>query len=333
MIKILIIDDDATIRLSLKKLLQRSGYEVDIASNGAEGLQKAENSQPHLIICDWMMPIMDGLQVCEKIKSNPFLATTYFILVTMRGEVDDRVKGLDTGADDYLSKPIDLNELQARIRAGLRLQKLTRELKLANEELSKVNQQLITRNDLLESLSLTDQLTGLLNRRAMDQALSHVLQQVGDTDNVYRYNYLTLFIMDVDHFKNVNDSYGHSVGDIVLQEISERLRNNAHPNSLLYRYGGEELVCMTPGLAPQFCIKYGEVLRLAIANYPIKISDDNILSVTISIGCTIATARNLVSAEDLLTQADQALYQAKREGRNCLRISPQTMLELDLLSK
>ncbi len=321
MAKILIIDDDTTIRLSLKKLLQKSGYEVDVANNGAEGMAKAEIWQPHLIICDWMMPYMDGLEVCQKIKNDTKLSITYFILLTMRDEVNDRVKGLDTGADDYLAKPIEMNELQARVRAGLRLQQLTQELQVANQALSKANQQLMARNDLLESLSLTDELTGLLNRRAMDQGLQHILHQVGSRQENYRYRYLSIFIMDVDHFKNVNDTYGHTIGDIVLQAIAGRLKNNARPSSLLYRYGGEELVCITPGLNIRHSLEYAEQIRNAIAQDPIQTASDLLISVTISIGCAIASESNSVNAKELLDQADKALYQAKREGRNCVRIS------------
>jgi diguanylate cyclase (GGDEF)-like protein len=322
MAKILVIDDDSTVRLVLKDSLHLQGHQVTVARNGEEGISKAHQLHPHLIICDWMMPLMNGLEVCRQVKADPELVMAFFILLTARTDVDDRVEGLDIGADEFLSKPIDLNELQARIRAGLRLQKLTQELSETNQALRQANQQLLAHNELLESLSLMDQLTGLLNRRAMDQALPHVLRLVGSRDANARYRYSCIFMMDIDHFKQVNDTYGHSVGDLVLQAIAGRLQSSARPSSLLYRYGGEEFVCITPGLNPQASLDYGESLRAAIASHPVKIFDNLLIPVTLSIGGAIASETNLVESQDLLHQADQALYQAKREGRNCLRILP-----------
>jgi diguanylate cyclase (GGDEF)-like protein len=320
MSKILIIDDDPSVRLVVKNSLQLLGHEVTVAANGEEGLTKAKQLRPHLIICDWMMPVINGLEVCRQVKSDPELSLAFFILLTIRGDVKDRVEGLDTGADEYLPKPIDMSELRARVGAGLRLQRLTQELSEANQALRQANQQLTARNELLESLSLTDQLTGLLNRRAMDQALPHMLRQVGNRDANTRYRYLCVFLIDVDHFKGVNDTYGHTVGDCVLQAIAGRLQSNARPSSLLYRYGGEEFVCITLGLNLHNGLEYGEGLRSCIAERPFKISNDLLLPITISIGGAIASAVNLVDSPDLLHQADRALYRAKHEGRNCLRM-------------
>lgn len=320
MAKILIIDDDPSVRLVIKHSLQLLGHEVAVASDGEEGLLKAHSFRPNLIICDWIMPIADGLEVCRKIKSDPELCLTFFILLTIRGDIKDRVEGLDTGADEYLPKPIDMSELRARVRAGLRSHRLTQELREANQALIQANQQLTARNELLESLSLTDQLTGLLNRRAMDQALTHMLRQVGNREADTRYRYLCLFLMDIDHFKQVNDTHGHTVGDTVLQGLAARLQSNARHSSLLYRYGGEEFVCITLGLNPQTCLEYGEALRSVIASDPIQVSDDLAVSITISIGGTIASTSNLVDTQELLHQADCALYQAKRDGRDCLRM-------------
>jgi diguanylate cyclase (GGDEF)-like protein len=320
MAKILIIDDDPSVLLVIKNSLQLMGHEVTVASNGEDGLTKARQLHPHLIICDWMMPALNGLEVCRQIKSDPELSVTFFILLTIRGDVKDRVEGLDTGADEYLSKPIDMSELRARVRAGLRSQGLMQELRVANKALLQANQQLTARNELLESLSLTDQLTGLLNRRAMDRALPHMLRQVGNRDANTRYRYLCLFVIDVDYFKRVNDTHGHSVGDSVLQAIAGRLQSNARPNSQLYRYGGEEFVCITQGLSPEAAWEYGEFLRSCIAKDPIKVSENLLLSVSISIGGAIASGTNLVDSQTLLRQADRCLYQAKGEGRNCLRM-------------
>lgn len=318
--KILLIDDDKTTQLILRKALEVEGYEVTVASNGEQGVHLAALLHPALIICDWMMPLMDGLEVCRRVKANSVLATTFFILLTGREHVEDRVRGLDTGADEFLSKPIDVNELKARVRAGLRLFRLAEELMRANRALTQLNQQLLTRNELLESLSLTDQLTGLLNRRALDRTLPHLLQQMGCSEGNIRYRYLSVFMIDIDRFKQVNDTYGHGVGDSVLKAVAERLVCAAPPSSSLYRYGGEEIACITPGISPAMMLEYGEGFRAAIASDPIEVSDDLWLSITISIGGAIATQSNLVNSQEILNQADRALYQAKYEGRNCLRM-------------
>ncbi len=128
MTQILLIDDDPTTRLVLKRALTKQGYEVTVAANGEEGLELAQHLRPGLIVCDWMMPVMDGLEVCRRVKATPELSTTFFILLTAKGAIEDRVVGLDTGADEFLAKPIDINELQARVRAGFRIHQLSRDL-------------------------------------------------------------------------------------------------------------------------------------------------------------------------------------------------------------
>ncbi|WP_017659604.1 PP2C family protein-serine/threonine phosphatase [Baaleninema simplex] len=129
MTPILLIDDDSTTRLVLKRALQRQGYEVTVANNGEDGVRLAREIKPGLIVCDWMMPVMDGLEVCRQVKATPHLSTTFFILLTARGAVEDRVTGLDTGADEFLAKPIEIDELQARVRAGLRIHQLSQDLR------------------------------------------------------------------------------------------------------------------------------------------------------------------------------------------------------------
>lgn len=320
MARILVIDADATTQTTLQEALQKEGHEVAITGNGVEGIRHARITKPDLIICDWLTPLVNGLEICHQVKSDPELASVYFIFLTAQEEVCSRVEGLNAGADEYVWKPFSMDELQARIRAGLRAQSLTQELKEANQALWQVNQQLVARNELLESLSFTDALTGLLNRRAMDQGLPHLLKQVGSRDTEARYRYLCLLMLDVDHFKRVNDTYGHSKGDAVLQAIAGRLQTNSRPGGMLYRYGGEEFVCIVPGLNPQASIEYGQFLCNAIAKHPIRVANDLLIPVTVSIGGAIMSENNLVDSEELLYQADAALYQAKHEGRNCVRM-------------
>ncbi len=328
---ILIVDDDPTARLVLKKALENAGHEVFVAGNGKEGLERAREVHPALIICDWMMPKMNGIELCRQVKSDPELETTFFILLTSRERVNDRIEGLDSGADEFLCKPIEVQELRARVRAGLRLSSLTRQLKEAN-------QKLLVRNQLLESLSLTDPLTGMLNRRAFDRSLPHLLQQFHPEPHHENARYLCLFVLDIDRFKLVNDTYGHLVGDRVLKVVAERLQESGHPNSSFYRYGGEEFTCITPGINRTTALLYGEHLRRAIADFPVELSQEKTLSVTISIGGAMTlrspvpdgSDTNLVTAQRCVHQADRALYQAKKEGRNCVRISEAGMMLEDL---
>ncbi len=151
MLKILVIDDDPTIRLILKKTLQNQGYDVTVASNGKEGIAQAHQLHPALIICDWMMSHLSGLEVCRLLKADPQFSTTFFILLTARGEVEDRISGLDAGADEFLSKPLEMNELKARVRAGLRLHQLNQDLQTQKQALEVLNQDLQTQKQIMEA--------------------------------------------------------------------------------------------------------------------------------------------------------------------------------------
>lgn len=268
--------------------------------------------------------------MCRRVKNNPQLATIFFILLTGREEIDDRVKGLDSGADEFLLKPIDINELKARVRAGLRSGKLMQDLWRSNQALADLNQQLLYRNQMLELMSLTDPLTGLLNRRALQQTLPNLMQEIRSKNSLNLFRYLGVFMIDVDRFKSVNDTYGHGVGDVVLKILASRLISSLFIKSYFYRYGGEEIACLLPIISDKDAWKYGESMRLAIAQQNFEISPTLSLNVTISIGGVIWSAdylpggtpstSTLTYADELLHQADIALYQAKRDGRNCLRI-------------
>ncbi|GAB4214454.1 MAG: diguanylate cyclase [Synechococcales cyanobacterium] len=313
--RILVVDDDSVSRTFLCQMLEESDYSVISCINGRAAWEWLHNCQPSelpaLILCDWIMPDLSGIELCRRLKSNSELQLSYFILLTARTDVEDRVLGLDAGADDFITKPVESDELLARVRAGLRLHHLT-------QALAQANRQLQARNELLESLSLTDPLTGVLNRRALDQGLPQMLQQVGPRYSEARYRYMCLMMVDVDHFKEVNDHYGHYVGDCVLQIVAQRLQANLRPASLIYRFGGEEFVCLTPGLSPTRCYRYADHLRAIIHDHPVAISPKRMVPVTVSIGVAITSDQRPLDAETLLKKADAALYHAKEAGRNCV---------------
>lgn len=222
MSQILVIDDDPTVRLVLKRALEGQGYSVALASQGEEGIAQAKKLHPALIICDWMMPIMDGLEVCRQVKANPTLSTTFFILLTARGAVEDRVKGLDTGADDFLSKPIEMNELKARVRAGLRLHQLSQDLQIQKQLLEA---ELSEAADYMRSL-LPSSVSGDIT---IDAEFIPSRQLGGDCFDYYWLDpdYLMIYLLDVS---------GHGLG-AALPSVSvlNLLRSQSLPNVNFYR--------------------------------------------------------------------------------------------------
>ncbi|WP_445633032.1 SpoIIE family protein phosphatase [Nostoc sp. DSM 114161] len=236
MFKILVIDDDPTVRAVLKSTLKKQGYDVTVASNGEEGITQAQLLHPALIICDWMMSQVDGLEVCRRIKSAPELATTFFILLTARGaargEEDDRVKGLDAGADEFISKPIEMNELKARVRAGLRLHQLNQDLQSKKQALEKLNQDLRTQKQILETelAQAADYVRSLLPLPLVGTVTTENLfipsAQLGG--DCFGHNWLdderlAIYLLDVS---------GHGVGSALLSvSVLNVLRSQSLPNT------------------------------------------------------------------------------------------------------
>ncbi len=313
---ILTIDDDpVTVKLATK-YLQADGYEVLTASNGERGWELICEHKPDLVISDWSMPDISGVVLCHRVKANPNypeLQMCYFILLTAHSDINYRVIGLDAGADEFIMKPVDASELRARVRAGLRLSRLTKSLAIAN-------QRLIARNELLASLSLTDPLTGLLNRRALDEALPHFLALPQEWGQALSGRSFCLLVVDIDSFKQINDTYGHAAGDEVLRAVAGRLQSHSDPNSLLYRYGGEEFVCVTPNTDVRHSHALAHRLLHAISEHPIALGGGLIVPVTVSIGGATVSPNCGLTPQDLFVQADGALYQAKRGGKNCVRL-------------
>jgi len=236
MFKILVIDDDPTVRAVLKSTLKKQGYDVTVASNGEEGIIQAQLLHPALIICDWMMSQLDGLEVCRRIRSTPELATTFFILLTARGaargEEDDRVRGLDAGADEFISKPIEMNELKARVRAGLRLHQLNQDLQSKKQALEQLNQDLRTQKQILETelAQAADYVRSLLPSPLVGTVTTENLfipsaQLGGDCfgHNWIDEDRLAIYLLDVS---------GHGVGSALLSvSVLNVLRSQSLPNT------------------------------------------------------------------------------------------------------
>ena len=292
--RVLIAEDDVTSRLLLTRVLESWGYEVTATKDGAEALQalQAEDA-PRLAILDWMMPGMDGVDVCRRVRSRETLQPPYIILLTALGDKKSVVAGLEAGADDYVGKPYDPDELHARLEVGRRL--------------VTVNDELLEAQHALEILARIDVLTGVLNRGAI------VMEFEREAERTAREGVpLGLGMLDIDHFKLVNDSYGHAAGDAALCEVVRRVLGVMRPYDSFGRFGGEEFLVLVPGSGERELREVLERIRSVIGSAPIVV-DGHELAVTVSLG---GARRGRESADGLIARADDALYSAKEQGRD-----------------
>ena len=301
--RILIAEDDYTSRVVLAGVLKKNGHEVVVTVNGVEAWQILQQPDaPRLVILDWMMPEMDGLEVLRLIRSLETDRPLYVIMLTTKGEKADIIAGLDAGANDYLAKPFDAGELRARIEVGRRMVEMQDALSESRE--------------ILAHQATHDLLTGLLNRRAILDRLHEELARARRYGDV-----VAVGLIDIDHFKKVNDTYGHQVGDDVLCGFVQILTKSFREYDTIGRIGGEEFLVIAP-------IKPGTDCGSVFCRALLKVAESKIttrsgmLTVTMSIGVTIATIEN--SVDEILEAADAALYKAKNEGRNqcCLMDFP-----------
>ena len=294
---ILIVDDDPLHSRVLESLLAPSGDTLLKASNGAEALKHLETAHPiGLVIADWMMPEMDGLQLCREVRRRVADRYIYYILLTSRDHRDDLVAGLDAGADDYLVKPVHASEFHARIRAARRILDL--------------QEKLLAVQETLRVLALHDALTGLLNRRAIFESLGRELDRSRRQGTP-----LAVVLLDIDHFKRVNDTQGHLVGDEVLREAGRRMRRTVRSYDSVGRYGGEEFLVVAPGFDGTRALDLAERIRLQFAQDPFPIPGGS-LPVTASLGVVALDVGCAPETGAVLAAADEALYRAKHEGRN-----------------
>lgn len=295
--KILIAEDDAVSRRILEAYLRKWGHDVVVTSDGAEAWNQFQRDDaPRLAVLDWMMPELDGVQVCQKIRAREHAPFTYVLLLTAKGETDDIVTALDSGADDYLTKPYNAMELRSRIGAG--------------ERIVRLHEQLETANAALKRLVQTDFLTQVYNRSAIVHRIEEELSRTARTKAP-----LAVYLLDIDHFKQVNDNFGHAAGDQVLIEVARRLKEQCRNYDVTGRYGGEEFVVIAPGPRRQETEIVGERIRTAVFDKPIH-AEGSELSVSISIGGIWIGPDVSPSVDAVLKRADELLYEAKRSGRN-----------------
>ena len=304
--KIVIAEDDAVTRKVLQKTLEALNFEVTPLADGQSAWDRLLSDDARLLITDWKMPGLDGLDLCRKIRlqmaGGPYV---YIILLTARSSREDRLRGLQAGADDLLSKPLDRAELFARLQVARRIIGMEEQLRSRSAELERMHDELERRNVLLAEIASTDGLTGLKNHRFFQESLESQFQQ-----SKRRGLPFSVVMLDVDQFKSYNDRFGHPAGDEVLREVAQLLRASVREQDVVARYGGEEFSILLPGAGMEASRDLGERVRRTIEGHSWEHRP-----ITISLG--IATMDNGFSrAANLLDLADRALYRSKSGGRN-----------------
>lgn len=305
-VSILIVEDDRLQAEITKDYLSKQGYRVLIADDGKTAIKILNSHNIDLVLLDVVLPDISGYDVCRWIKTNDSTRFVPVIMLTVKGSTKDKVEGLRIGADDYLPKPYNEVELNARIYASLRVKSLRDELLRKNQQLEEVLEK-------LEKLAITDPLTGLYNRRYFESIIEK------EFNKTIRYKTPTsCLIIDIDNFKNVNDEYGHRKGDEVLKEIAKLIKECLRKVDTIARWGGEEFVIVMPGTDSQKAYVAAERIRNIVENHRFSGIDKNI---TISIGISTIPSESIDSAEKFIDYADNALYEAKAKGRNLIIIA------------
>lgn len=296
MAKILLIDDSRLIAPVAKTILTKRGHEVILAQDGLAGLEAAKSERPDMILLDLIMPVMDGYQVCEKLKQEDSTKEIPVIMLTSKAEPADKVKGLEMGALDYMAKPFDEGELVARVNIHVRL----KELREALEE----------KNRQLQEMANRDGLTGLFNHRYFHEQLSK------DFLRARRYHEsLSCILLDIDYFKKFNDNYGHQTGDVVLSTLGRVIEEAIRDSDFAARYGGEEFAVILYHADQPAAVHVAERLRQMVEDREIH-DKDKMLHVTISVGVATFPHEEIRDSKKLIECADKALYKAKENGRN-----------------
>lgn len=295
--RILVVDDNTDNAEIISTRLRHRGYSITEVANGRDALEHILEEAPDLVLLDVMLPDIDGYEVTRRVKGDPSLPFTPIILVTARDSTEDKVTGFEAGADDYLTKPINFSELEARVRSMLRIKRLQDELEEKNRE--------------LQRLSVSDGLTGLYNHRHIHGLLRDEFERSGRTEAP-----LTVAMFDLDFFKLVNDTHGHPAGDRVLVQLAGILRVSARDVDRLGRYGGEEFIAILPATDTDGGSVFVERVRKAVEEHAFDIGEEQPVRMTVSAGLATYPHDRIMDVETLVAEADRALYAAKAAGRN-----------------
>ena len=301
--RILVVDDHEDNIELLRARLEARGYEIHAASDGQAALDQVDRVLPDLILLDVMMPKMDGMEVVRRLKADKNLPFIPVIMQTALDTTANKVEGLDAGADDYITKPINFAELEAKVNALLRIKSLETQLRERNNEVEDLNAK-------LTRISLTDGLTEIDNRRCLEQRLHEMWQH-----SVRLHEPIALIMCDIDKFKLVNDQFGHQAGDSVLQQVARALKEEAREIDRVGRYGGEEFLLILPGTVLDAAVTFADRLRQKVEGHTFTYTGGT-LRRTISCGVAASPHPRVKDQEALLKAADEALYVAKETGRN-----------------
>jgi len=301
--RILVVDDHEDNVELLRARLEAWGYEVEAAHDGNEALQAVELAPPDLILLDVMMPSVDGNEVARRIKQNPSLPFIPIIMQTALDSTESKVEGLEAGADDYITKPIEFAELKARLRSMLRIKRL-------QEELEERERQLLEANERLRHMSRTDGLTGLDNRRYVEQQLDLMFAHAERLNEP-----LACVMCDLDRFKSVNDDFGHHAGDAVLKQFAALLKHEAREIDGVGRFGGEEFILLLPGTVPDAAVTFAERVRKGVEGHTFVFEGGSVRR-TASFGIAGWPHPRISGCDRMVRAADDALYVAKETGRN-----------------
>lgn len=306
--KILLVEDDRVQAQFIRDFLERKGYDVVWAEDGASAIKMAKTLPIDLILLDLILPDISGHEVCRWLRLNKDTKGIPIIMLTVRTDISDKVAGLEAGADDYLPKPFDEAELNARIYASLRTKALQDELKERNKQLEDLLHK-------LEVMAITDYLTEVYNRRHFEEILRREFRRA------VRYNlHLSCLMCDIDHFKRINDTYGHAAGDAVLKEIARIITSNLREVDVIGRWGGEEFAVLLTQAKKEDAKKVGERIIKAVSGYKFQGLPEK-ERITISIGvASVPEDPDIDNWERLIKAADEALYKAKRNGRNRIEL-------------
>jgi two-component system cell cycle response regulator len=300
--KVLVVDDSPVYRKLIEQILCGEGYQLLLAQDGKEALQLYRDESPSIVVTDWLMPDISGIELCREIRKDHSRPYVYTILMTAKSEKDNVVQGLKAGADDYLVKPFHHGEMLARIGVGRRITELNQELACKSKE--------------LEEAALTDHLTGLPNRRAIEDWASRQLQGAA------RHGFpFWLVLCDIDSFKEINDTFGHDAGDVILQSFANLLKKNVRRSDFCGRLGGDEFLLVITHVDAEGIEIVGNRFREALAALSFPLGGKSI-KVSTSVGVAGCRGRGMHDFRVLLRRADKMLYDAKHSGRNCVMVSP-----------
>jgi two-component system, cell cycle response regulator len=302
--RVLVADDDPTSRLIAETAVRNLGHECFTVADGTQAWDAVESGHPDVVLSDWMMPGMTGLELCQRIRSRTSGEYTYLILLTSQGTLDQALEGMSAGADDYLVKPLNLDDLQVRLIAAARVTYLHSQLARQRTELEHLNVE-------LSRIARHDQLTGLGNRRALQEEFEKLEARVARYGHRY-----SIALVDVDHFKSYNDCYGHLAGDQALRDVAHALNAVARKGDSLYRYGGEEFLCILPERTIPGGATAVERMRARVEGLAISHAANDLGVLTVSAGLSMLDPGATRPVSEVLKEADDALYRAKELGRN-----------------